>query len=271
MGALIVSAVPQPVEAIKIQPLLYNEQLEKGEVKKGFIDVSNPNDTKVELETSVQAFRQTDNDGTIEFFESEEIQAGIELDYDSFTLGPREAMRVVFKIDGSKLPSGDVFAALFVATKPAEEGQIGQSVRVGTLLILENGTPGAREASITGLESRFWQTGSRLDGTYSIKNDAKEGEATGFMPEVTITLTPFGGSFANTSSLVFAGRERANEFSYETNRAGLYYMNVKHGDSEKGQWVLLAPLWFIGLVIGLIAAVLVLRQLYKRSPRYKKR
>jgi len=250
------------ISSLKIQPLLYEDQLQKGEVKKGFIDVSNPTDESIKVTTSVEGFKQTDDDGSLEFFASEAIEKGITPDYKSFTLKPREALRMMFEIDGTKLPPGDVFAALFFTTKSGGEGTVRQAVRVGTLFILENGTPGTRKADITDVQTKFLHIGSFVDGSYTVKNTAKANEATGFTPRVEVSLTPFGSPQPYESSLVFAGRERTNQFTYNTELAGLYKLSARYDNSEESRWVLLLPLWSIvvlvsATILGLIVPLLL--------------
>jgi len=250
------------ISSLKIQPLLYEEQLQKGEVKKGFVDISNPTGQQVTVKTSVEAFRQIDNKGNLEFFESDEVTAGITPDYKSFTLKPREAQRMVFQIDGNKLPSGDVFGALFFTTKPVGSS-VKQSVRVGTLFVLENGTPGSRKAEVTELEVPFLHIGSFVKGKYAIKNQAKSGEATGFTPRVDIQASPFGATKSQNSSLLFAGRERDNVFTYETQLFGLYRLSASYKDSSQSRWVLLLPVWSIIVAIAVLLLTVLVPLLIK--------
>ena len=257
--------------ALRILPLTYQETLAKGEIKKGHVDVVNPTDKTVSLTTDILAFRQTDDRGSLEFYESEQITQAIKPDLDSFKLGPNQAMRLYFEVNGQKLPTGDVFAAIFVQSTQDSSRQLGQTLRVGTLLVLENTTPGARQAAVTYVEAPFWQAKSQLTGSYRIKNQAKAGEVTGFSPEVTISLTPFGGQYDHRSSLVFAGRERGKEFSFETNRAGLYYLEVSYEDSKQGRWVLLFPQWAMIASVVLVVTGVVIWLVRSRSRKiYKK-
>jgi len=251
------------ISSLKIQPLSYETQLQKGERKTGFIDISNPSGQSVKVTTSVEAFRQVDDDGRLEFFESEAAEKGITPDLKSFTLGPREAQRMVFELDGTKLPEGDVFAALFFATKPDEGGAVAQAVRVGTLFIIENGTPGSRKAEITNLQTNFLQIGSVIEGEYAVKNTAKKGQVTGFTPLVDIKLSPFGSTQQRDSSLVFAGRERSNNFSYQTNLPGLYRLSATYDDSIQSRWVLVLPVWLLwagGALVFIGMALFVARR-----------
>src|SRR5690606_40086867 len=96
----------------------------------------------------------------------------------------------------------------------------------------------------------------------------------GFTPDVEISLMPLGGSFDHEASLVFAGRERVNDLTIDTQRAGLYFMKVSHGDSSVGRWILLTPLWSVLALIGLVAGAVVLskyrtkaRKVYKKSKK----
>ena len=261
------------ISSLKIQPLSYETQLQKGERKTGFIDISNPSGQSVKVTTSVEAFRQVDDDGRLEFFESEAAEKGITPDLKSFTLGPREAQRMMFELDGTKLPDGDVFAALFFTTKPDEGGAVAQAVRVGTLFIIENGTPGSRKAEITNLQTDFLQIGAVIDGEYSVKNTAKKGQVTGFTPLVDIKLSPFGSTQQRDSSLVFAGRERSNNFSYRTNLPGLYRLSASYDDSSQSRWVLVLPVWLLwtgGALVFVGMALFVARRRRKSRVNFAK-
>lgn len=255
------------INSLKIQPLSYDIVLKKGEIQKGFVDISNPTDQKLEVETSVAAFRQIDDMGNIEFFEAEEIAAGVRADFDKLTLRPQQAMRMVFQVDGAKLPTGDVFAALFFTTTAKSQGDITQNIRVGTILTIENATPGAREAEITDLSTRLFNFDGQVNGSYRIKNTAEPGQVTGFRPEVTIRLWPFTKQIDQQSSLVFAGRQRENDFSLSTTRAGIYKISVQYRDSQVSSWVILLPPWS-WLVAGLaVVALIVASRFGKRMLR----
>lgn len=240
---------------LKVAPLEYRTALKKGETKKGFIDASNPTDQTVRIKTSAQAFRQVDDLGSLQFFDDERIRGGVQLDLDEFELGPREAVRMYFQLDGTKLPSGDVFAAIFFTTEPTKPSVgVGQSVRLGTLLSIINDTPGSREAEIMGLTIPWLQFSDDAKGSYTIKNTANPQQATGFYPQVKLLATPFGPSEQSTGKLVFAGRSRENEFSLKLLPLGVYKIQASYGDSTRAQWVIVASP--VGLGVLGAAAVL---------------
>lgn len=107
---------PMQVNALglKVAPLEYKTTLQEDERKQGFIDISNPSTQPVSVKTSVQAFKQINNQGGLQFFEDKHIEKGITLDLSKFELGPRQAVRMPFVIDGTNLPAGDVYAAVFL-------------------------------------------------------------------------------------------------------------------------------------------------------------
>lgn len=259
--------------SLQVQPLLYNEQIQKGEKKKGFVDISNPTDTSVQVDTSVEAFRQIDDQGSLQFFASEAVENGITPDFDSFRLGPQQTMRMMFEVDGSLLPTGDVFAALFFTMSPEQSGNVGQAIRVGTLFVLENGTPPTRQASVTELDVPLLNIGSTITGHYRIKNTAESRQATGFMPMVSAKVAPFGQNHRIKSSLVFAGRERNNQLSLPLTHLGIYKLAVSYGDSTQSRWVVLVPWWAVYGLVGLVLVILgwlLFRRLRRiRQPRKK--
>lgn len=250
---------------LQIAPLKYEAALEKAEVKKGFVDISNPSSQTQKIAIEVQAFRQIDDSGALEFFDDEQIKSGVKLDYERLTLESRASYRVYFLLDGTKLPSGDVFAAIFAREVTEEEAVASQAVRVGTLLLLENGTPGARQAEVTQLGTAFLHFGDAVTGEYRIKNTAPADTASGFQPDVTVRIWPFGGEHENRSSLIFAGRERSNEFRIETSSFGLQRLTVSYGDSQQTRWVFIVNLWLVLVIIVLIVVIFLIFWYRRRS------
>jgi len=271
LSSLIVLQHVAPASALslKMQPLMYKEALQKGEKKKGFVDISNPSSSNIHLKTSVQAFRQIDDEGSLQFFDEPQITAGIIPDLKEFELGPREAIRLYFLVDGTKLPSGDVFGSLFVSTVPSEKSGSATSVRLGTLFVLTNGTPGQRDAEITKLSTGFWHFGDGVNGTFTVKNTAREGTATGFFPSVLAVIEPLGKQQQFDSKLVFAGHTRQNDFQLRSSRLGFYKIAVQYGDSKQEKWVFMATGYWraLGICVAALAIVVSvwrLRQGWKR-------
>lgn len=244
--------------SLKVAPLEYRIALKPGERQKGVIDVSNPTGEKLKVTTSVQAFRQVSDDGTIEFYDDERLNVGIKTDFETFSLAPKETLRMYFLVDGTKLPSGDVYGAIFFATAPAsKEKGVSESVKLGTLLSIVNGTPSSRSADITGLRTSFFHFGNSVSGSYKIRNTANPKTSTGFYPEVNIELKPFYYAVKHKSSLVFAGRERANDFKIKASRLGFYKLRVSYKDSYKEKWIFLIGSSYIWLVVILAPMVIV--------------
>jgi hypothetical protein len=208
-GLVVVFSVPTHAQSLRIQPLEYRSRIATGEPQKGFIDISNPDAVATVVHIDVQAFRQVDDQGTLQFYSNEAVSAGVLPDLTEFELGPKETMRLFFIVNGSKLPSGDVYAVLFATAQvKGDASGVRQTVRAGTLLSIVNGTPGARQASITQLKMPFLQLGEEIDGSYVVKNSADPKKATGFYPEVTISIDPLHAEQKVVSRLVFAGRAR---------------------------------------------------------------
>ena len=254
---------------LKVAPLEYKATLKEDEIQRGFIDVSNPSAQSVTTRITVQAFRQIDDDGGLQFYDNQQISAGVKPELQTLDLGPREAARVFFTIDGKALPVGDVYAAVFFSTDPkTPTNGIGQSVKVGTLLSLVNKNPGSRRAEITQINLSFLQLSGKVTGTYSVKNTGPEG--TGFYPKVAISSWPNGKTQQTESSLVFGGRERSNDFKYDIG-FGIHRVEVGYGDSKKSQWVIAVPSWLLVvlLLISLIVAIELLL-LKKRCKSHKK-
>ena len=245
---------------LQLRPLVYRDHLDSGSVKQGFLDISNPDEHAVEIMTSVQGFRQIDDQGTLQFYDDPALAKAILPDVQDVELGPHEALRLYFSIDSNRLPAGDVFAVIFARTVPKSDQQIGQSVQVGTLLVLENGQTGARQASLQSLTMPFVQFGGGVQARAVVHNDATSGTATGFYPELRMSLSPWGPQGQIEAPLVFAGHSRQVEVSLPANLFGFYMLTAKVGGTQQSQllfamtgyWQWLGPLVILGVMVGLV-------------------
>lgn len=266
LGAALLPLFAPVASAVKVAPLTYNIELASGQKKKGFVDVTNTDSAKTTFTFSVQALKQINAAGDLQFYDDEKVNAGIALDYATYDIEPRATLHLAFIADSAKLPSGDSFAVIFaIATPRAGAGSAG--VRVGTILTIQNGTPAEHKAEITDIEVPFIQIGNAIKGSYSIKNTSDPQKSTGFMPQVELAIDPFHQSVQNQASLVFAGIERQNNFSIQSGRFGFYKVTATFGDSNKETWVFCAtPLGIvicIGIVVtavlGVFAAIRIVR------------
>ncbi len=267
VGAPIVGA-----ESVRVKPLQYQVELGKGEKKKGYVDVANPGNEAVTVKLYVNAFSQQDNEGSLQFFPSEQIAKGLLLDYETATIGPRQTLRLYFVADGTKLPTGDVFGVIFAETESSHRPGVNTSVRVGTLVMITNQTPGPRHTEIASLDVPPIGVGESLDGSVTIKNPAPKGAATGFFPQITVEARPWGDTMRSKGPLIFAGNQRTAEFRLPSNQFGFYVVRVKANDAEvskvvflmTGWWRIVAPL-VAALIIG--AAILIWKyRLYRKLP-----
>lgn len=244
--------------SLKVAPLEYKTELSKGEKKKGFIDVSNPTGQRVVVRAAAQAFKQVDDKGSLQFVDNEAIRAGVKLDLDEFELGPREAVRMYFMLDGTKLPQGDVFAAIFFSTgATGTKDGVAQRVRVGTILSIVNGTPGARQAEITGLNTSFIQMSDTIRGSYTIKNTADPEKSTGFYPDVKLSVSPWGEQKQQTGKLIFAGRSRENSFEIKAPWVGMYLISVRFDDNSSRSQLVLVVKPIALAVFGVLAVLAI--------------
>lgn len=261
---------------LKVAPLEYRTELAAGEKKKGFLDISNPTTQAVVVKTSVRAFSQVDDNGSLAFVKNEAVEAGLRLDLNEFELGPREAIRMYFLLDGSKLPQGDVFAAIFAETQPVgkETAGVSQHVRIGTILSIVNGTAGSRTAAVTKLSTPFIQFGDTIRGTYTVKNTADAKRTTGFYPTVVTSVAPFGESEKHNSRLVFAGRSRDNDFTLPAPWLGFYQVKASYNDSSRSAIVFVArplALLVVGVVLAAGATGLVAYRRWRHQSRRMRR
>lgn len=257
---------------LKIAPLRYDAELAKGEVKKGYVDISNPESVSLRVKLDVEAFRQINDEGALAFYEDERVSKGITLDFDTITIGPREAYRVYFLIDGAKLAEGDNFAAIFASTIPSSSDGSQQAVRVGTILTITNGTPPSRQATITSFMARWLQIGDGLSAQVSIRNTS-EAESSGFYPSIQAATSPYGVKTVK-GPLIFADRTRTVELWHPGSYFGPVWLGARVGDTAEssivfavtGYWRWLAPIIF--MVVG--ASILVISRLYRRPSSHKR-
>lgn len=247
--------------SLKIAPLEYTAELKKGDVKKGYIDISNPDAKSAKVALSVQAFRQIDNQGSLQFYDSEQLRAGVKLDFDTITLRAGEAMRVYFLLDGTKLPTGDVFGAIMASTVPEKSAGTAQVVSVGTLLMIQNGTPVAHTATIDSLSARWLQIGDAITARFAVTNPEGQKKSTGFSPQITVALRPYQVKGVQ-GPLLFAGRTRAVDYRQTGDYFGPMLLDVSYENSHQtklmfvitGYWRWVAPLVAAAaLVIGWFA------------------
>lgn len=255
--------------SLKIAPLEFRTELKKAEVKKGFFDVSNPEGSKQKVKLTVQAFRQIDDKGSLEFFDSEQVSAGVRLDLQELELDPRESHRVYFLLDGAKLPEGDVYGAIFASTVPESANGAEQAVRVGTLLSITNATPGSRIADVTKLDTSWLQIGDGLEAKVTLRNPASQNTATGFYPVLKVTPKPYGSTTVK-GPLIFAGHSRDIDYRQTGNYFGPLWLDFNSNGLSKGKfvfavtgyWRWLAPLAIV--LILLVGILLIKLNFFKR-------
>ncbi len=262
--AAICSVNVGAVASLLIQPLQVKTTIQPSETQKGFLDIGNPGAQSVIVKTSVQAFKQINNTGELEFYNDSQMAAGIIPDLSTFVIGPHETYRMYYALNGTKLPAGDSFAVLFFETVMHASGGVSPEVRVGTLLSITNGTPGDRKAAITGLSVPFFQLDNAVKGTYRIKNTGDTTKSTGFYPDVDVKITPFDQSQKVTSSLIFTGNERDNAFTVATHKIGFYKVHVAFGTTSREVWVFIASPWQIVLIMLVLFAIIFALFSYKK-------
>lgn len=245
--------------SLSISPLRYDAALAAGEVKKGFVDITNPTAAGVTVSLKALAFRQVDDQGALEFYDDEAITNGLRLDYSEVDIGPRQTLHLAFLLDGTKLPAGDVFAALFATLKTGESGAAQQALRVGTLFVISNGTPVNHSADIERLTVPWLQTGDRFSAQFAVKNTSNQGALSGFSPQIQVSAWPYIYDVV-TGPLVFSGRARQTEYIRPGSFFGIVRVSVKTGASVQvaysllitGYWRWLAPLIGLAAVVGLV-------------------
>lgn len=263
--ALLGSAPVALADSIKIAPTDYRVSLTDGQSKKGFVDISNPGAVAERVTIRAMAFRQIDDEGGLVFYADERITAGVKLDYTEVEIGPRETLHLAFVVDGTKLPTGDVYAAI-LATTTASGGAASTAAQVGTLLAITNGTPTGRTAEVAEVQAGWLQVSDRLTAQIAVKNTADPTQATGFYPTLTVATAPYG-QVTVAGPLIFAGRTRTIAYQAPGNYFGPVWLSVTTGGSTKGQLVFAITgywRWLVPLVVVSGAVVVIAGRQLKR-------
>lgn len=226
---------PVAATSMQVQPTLYRDSLQSKEKKRGYVDIANPSGQTITASFSVAAFRQTDDKGTLAFYDNEQVGKGVQLDFSSAEIKPRENLRLYFLLDGTKLPTGDVFAVIFATAENKTVNSVA-SARVGTLLALQNGTPGSHDAIIDEIAAPAIQIGEAIEASITVRNAAKEGQSTGFFPKLSISTIPYDSRSVD-GPLIFAGRTRTITYRDAGNYIGPVKLSVKTGNSSKHTWL----------------------------------
>src|SRR5476651_2681983 len=85
-GLLFAPSARADVPGLQIAPLQYEDTLHAGQVKNGYVDVSNPGDSSVDITSSVKGFSQIDAQGNLKFFDDADLTNAITVGLSDFTL-----------------------------------------------------------------------------------------------------------------------------------------------------------------------------------------
>ena len=251
------------VPGLQIAPLEYEDSLRTGVVKNGYIDVANPGDSQVDVISSVKGFSQIDTHGNLRFYDDPDLSSAITVGLPSFSLGPREAVRVGFTVDPAKLPQGGIYAAIFFRTQPPGQTStssfIAESANVGTILMLTNGTSTKHFGTITKLHVPFWQFGYGILGTFDFTNTDRTPHPVGFKPVLSARVLPWGSAPKLSTGLVLPGATRTFDLSRLGAFFGLLPVIVVDSDTHAWAvaWVFACTGWYAYAVL-IIAALLLL-------------
>jgi hypothetical protein len=272
---LIAAPAQADVPSLQVSPLQYEDTLKPNRVSGGYIDVSNPSDSTVDITSTVRGFKQVGTNGDLEFFDDPDLSAAIKVGLESFSLGPREAVRVVFSVNASKLPGGGIYAAIFFRTTPPKQTSsssfITQSANVGTLLILNNGPATQHHGKVDGLKIGLWQFGDRLAGSFRFQNTDRTARPIGFKPQLTARVLPWGHRQITSTGLVLPGVTRQFDFARTGSYFGLLPVTIHDADSDAHAttWVIACTGWYrpaVGLVVIGLAGWWLWRRRHPHRP-----
>lgn len=255
---------PAGASSISLQPSIVKGALGTGEKQKGYVDVINPGSSKIIVSLSVQAFRQKDDTGAVEFYDDAQVTRGLKLDLSEVELNGHEALRLYYQADAAVLPAGDVLAAIFATVKPVANAPAAQAVRVGTLLVLQNTETPKRQLAVSDLSASPLQLGSSLQAEFALRNDAPPVNA--FFPEITVGTSPYGRQVVE-GPLVTSGHQRTISYVKSGDYLGPVKVTVSVDGGQKSVWVFAVTgfwQWLFPLLLGIVGATLVAMRLRGR-------
>ncbi len=262
--------------SLQLNPLKYEDSLPDAAVRQGFVEVSNPSDTTVTVTTSVRGFKQADLDGNLAFFDDAQLSAGIIPDLASFSLGPKEAIRVTFSVNPSKLPKGGVYAVLFFRTQPeaatSNVSYLLESANVGTLLLLQNGSTGKPNGEISKLSFPLWQLGSGIRGSLTYHNTDRNTGGNAVTPRLSVKIPLIGKDHHPSGALILPQSSRAIPLSVAGSYFGILPLQVSaEGAATKTVFIIACTGWFSYILLLLLVAMFgwAIRRLIRkiRKPR----
>lgn len=257
-SVLLISNAPASAAGIQIAPLKYQTNL-NGKTMKGSVDITNQSATTQNITIQVQAFKQVNNKGDLQFYSNPLITSGITPDYNQFTLKPYERIHLYFLLNGRELPKKRIFAALLAQAEPVQSSyNITPILRVGTLLMLKNGNGDQpKQGKISNWHVGLFQFGSGISGSFNFKNTEKGGNSSGYFANFKVTLAGASDSFS--SDLVFPGISRPQSFYLPASRIGLYRLNLTSDTgASSSQWVFVLTgfwRWLLPLIVFLAITV----------------
>ncbi len=140
---------------LKIAPTQYTERIEPGQNKDGELDVFNISEGPVTVTPDVENVQMTGEHGDLSFYKGDNpyrLHTLVQLDRTPFTLQPGQAQHVKFRIaiPAGLYPGGYFASILFTVSPGAASGAaaIGQSGRIGSLLLINIGGDGDQRGSI---------------------------------------------------------------------------------------------------------------------------
>jgi hypothetical protein len=260
---LMVSFAPSVAFAdasLQLNPLKYEDTLPDATVRQGFVEVSNPSDTSVTVTTSVRGFKQADLDGNLAFFDDPQLTAGIIPDLATFSLGPREAIRVTFSVNPAKLPRGGVYAALFFRTQPEASASnvsyLLESANIGTLLLLQNGPSGKASGEISKLSFPLWQLGGGIKGAITYHNKDRNTGGSAVTPRLSVKIPLIGKEHNPSSALVLPQSSRIIPVTLAGSYFGILPLQVSaEGAATKTIWIIACTGWYSYVLLVLIVAL----------------
>ncbi|HEX3082688.1 MAG TPA: hypothetical protein VHQ86_05585 [Candidatus Saccharimonadia bacterium] len=269
MAIILPLAAHADAPGLQLSPLEYRDHLTSGRVKTGYVDVSNPGDSPLVVQTSVRAFRQTGTGGQLEFYDDPALPPGIKIGLSDFNLGPRESIRVSFTVDPDKLPGGDIFAALFFSTVPPAQNPgssyVSESASLGTLLELVNGPEPAHSGTVSRFGLPFWQFGHGLTGSIDYHNTSR---TAGFRPALSMRALPWSKPAVLNTGLVLPGITRHFALVRTASYFGLLPVTITDADTHTSttRWVFACTGIWQWIVLVLIVAAIILLAIKPQHP-----
>jgi len=265
------SAAPETSlkKELTVSPTITRLELKAGQSTSGEFTIFNSGEVALDVAVSANPYSVKDENYDGDFENAtprSQVARWITFTQTEYHLEPREQATVNFIINTPKsIPDGSQYAVLLASmsseTTSTNAGSFNTIKRVGTLLYASTNGRTKESGSVKETSVKGWQQAQPVSLVQRISNDGN----TDFTVKTTATLTSLFGNKAGSASTaeqpVLPDTTRATTLSFKDKVApGFYKLHVEsqflNQSQTMDQWILVAPVWFVCLIIVLFLAII---------------